>query len=90
MGLRSGRAGTPAARACKAWALPISPPPAQAAALLDMFWGLNGETARPRRAAKRQSPATIRDLPALEAVPWIMMARMGERLGGLWLVAVWG
>jgi len=45
--------------------------------LLDMFCGLKGDTVMPRRTARRQSPATTRDFPALEAVPWIMMARMG-------------
>ena len=39
----------PQARACKAWARPISPPSAVTAALLDMFCGLNGRTVRPRR-----------------------------------------
>ena len=38
------------ARACSAWARPISPPSTVAAALFDMLWGLNGRTARPRRA----------------------------------------
>ena len=42
--------GTPAARACSAWARPISPPSAVTAALLDMFCGLNGRTLRPCRA----------------------------------------
>ena len=40
--------GTPAARACSAWARPISPPSAATAALFDMFCGLNGRTFRPR------------------------------------------
>ena len=40
---------TPQARAWSAWARPISPPSAVTAALLDMFCGLNGRTARPRR-----------------------------------------
>ena len=41
--------GTPQARACSAWALPISPPSAVTAALFDMFCGLKGRTARPQR-----------------------------------------
>ena len=41
--------GTRAARACSAWARPISPPSAVTAALFDMFCGLNGRTRRPRR-----------------------------------------
>ena len=40
--------GTPAARACKAWARPISPPSSATAALFDMFCGLNGRTRMPR------------------------------------------
>ena len=40
---------TQAARACNAWARPISPPSAVTAALLDMFCGLNGRTRKPRR-----------------------------------------
>ena len=40
--------GTPAARACSAWARPISPPSAATAALFDMFCGLNGRTRSPR------------------------------------------
>ena len=39
--------GTRAARACSAWARPISPPSAVTAALFDMFCGLNGRTLRP-------------------------------------------
>jgi len=40
----------PQARACKAWARPISPPSAVTAALFDMFCGLNGRTVSPRLA----------------------------------------
>ena len=36
---------TPQARACSAWARPISPPSAVTAALFDMFCGLKGRTA---------------------------------------------
>ena len=61
--------GTRAARACSAWARPISPPSAVTAALFDMFCGLNGRTARPRCAKARASPATISDLPTSEPVP---------------------
>jgi len=39
----------PQARACNAWARPISPPSAVTAALFDMFCGLNGRTLSPRR-----------------------------------------
>jgi hypothetical protein len=35
---------TPQARACNAWARPISPPSSVTAALFDMFCGLNGRT----------------------------------------------
>ena len=65
---------TPQARACSAWARPISPPSAVTAALFDMFCGLNGRTRRPRRVKARARPATISDLPTWEPVPWIMMA----------------
>src|SRR5580700_10286065 len=68
---------TRAARACRAWARPISPPSAVTAALFDMFCGLNGRTARPRAANARARPATIRDLPTSEPVPWNMSPRAG-------------
>src|SRR3546814_765513 len=64
----------PQARACSAWARPISPPSAVTAALFDMFCGLNGLTARPRRAKARQSPAASSDLPTSDPVPCSMMA----------------
>ena len=38
--------GMRAARACSAWARPISPPSAVTAALFDMFCGLNGRDAK--------------------------------------------
>ena len=66
--------GTPHARACNAWARPISPPSAVTAALLLMFCGLNGRTLSPRRVNARHSPATISDLPTFEPVPWIIRA----------------
>src|SRR5665213_1725271 len=49
----------PQARACSAWARPISPPSAVTAALFDMFCGLNGRTRSPRRAGAGVHPATI-------------------------------
>ncbi len=69
-GFMSADGGSPAARAWRACARPISPPPGHAAALFDMFCGLNGVTARPRRRATRQSPVTTVDLPACEPVAW--------------------
>lgn len=69
--------GRRAARACSAWARPISPPSAVTAALFDMFCGLNGATFSPRKVSARASPATISDLPTSEPVPWNMMARAG-------------
>ena len=69
---------TPQARACSAWARPISPPSAVTAALFDMFCGLNGRTRRPCRVKARHSPATISDLPTSEPVPWNMMAAAGH------------
>src|SRR5438034_6422625 len=71
---------TRAARACSAWARPISPPSLVTAALFDMFCGLNGRTRSPRRVKTRASPATISDLPTSEPVPWIMMARAVTRI----------
>ena len=53
---------------------PISPPSEVAAALFDMFCGLNGRTLKPRRVNARHSPAQIIDLPTFDAVPWLMMA----------------
>ena len=66
---------TPQALACKAWALPISPPSAVTMALFDMFCGLKGRTVRPRRVRARAMPAVSSDLPTLEPVPWNMTAR---------------
>src|SRR5260370_34759534 len=63
---------TPAACAWANWARPISPPVGHTAALLDMFWALNGATRKPRRANKRHSPATSVLLPADDAVPSTM------------------
>ena len=67
-----------AARACTAWARPISPPSTATAALFDMFCGLNGATFNPRRTSARASPATNVDLPALEPVAWIISAGVAE------------
>lgn len=69
----------PAARACNAWARPISPPSAVTAALFDMFCGLKGRTSRPRRVNRRAKPATISDFPTSEPVPWNMTALAGMR-----------
>src|SRR5258708_9901699 len=63
---------TTAACAWANWARPISPPAGHTAALLDMFWALNGATRSPRRANNRHSPATRVLLPADDAVPWTM------------------
>ena len=71
--------GMRAARACSAWARPISPPSAVTAALFDMFCGLNGRTRRPRWVKARARPATIRDLPTSEPVPWNIRAGAGFR-----------
>src|SRR5690349_19692970 len=75
----------PQARACSAWARPISPPSVVTAALFDMFCGLNGRTRLPLRAKARQSPATISDLPTSDPVPWNMMATgfIGSKLDTL-------
>jgi hypothetical protein len=70
-------AATRAARACSAWARPISPPSAVTAALFDMFCGLNGRTLIPRSVKARASPATISDLPTSDPVPWNISARAG-------------
>src|SRR5215472_11341046 len=73
--------GTRAARACSAWARPISPPSAVTAALFDMFCGLNGRTRRPRRVNARASPATSSDLPTSEPVPCSIRAGLRSFLG---------
>src|ERR1700761_4497234 len=72
--------GARAARACNAWARPISPPSAVTAALFDMFCGLNGRTLSPRKVKARARPATISDLPTSEPVPWNISARAGIAL----------
>ncbi len=74
-GFMSVCGSTPAARACKACARPISPPSTVTAALFDMFCGLNGSTRRPRRMAARARPVTMSDLPTSEPAPWIINAR---------------
>src|SRR4051812_27109338 len=68
-GLNRVLGASPAARACMAWARPISPPSTVTAELFDMFCALNGATDRPLRARSRQRPATTIDLPASEVVP---------------------
>ena len=68
-GFMSVEGSSPAARACSAWARPISPPSEQAAALFDMFCGLKGATLIPRRCAMRHRAATRSDLPTSEPVP---------------------
>ncbi len=50
MGLWRASGVTRAARACRYWARPISAPSGVTAALLLMFWALNGATRRPRSA----------------------------------------
>ena len=57
--------GTPQARACSAWARPISPPSAVTAALLLMFCGLNGRTRKPpprERAAEPRHQQRLADV----------------------------
>src|SRR5580693_5257416 len=69
IGLNRTLGARPAARACIAWARPISPPSMVTAELFDMFCALNGATRIPLRASNRQSPATTTDFPASELVP---------------------
>src|SRR5262252_4960592 len=64
-----------AARACSAWARPISPPSTVTAALFDIFCGLNGRTLKPRSVRIRAKPATISDLPTSDPVPWNISVR---------------
>ncbi len=59
----------PQARACIAWARPISPPSIVTTELFDMFWALNGATDTPSRCSRRQIPAVSRLLPASELAP---------------------
>src|ERR1043165_6636696 len=75
-GFMSVCGSTPQARACSAWARPVSPPSAVTAALFDMFCGLNGRTLRPRRVKARARPATSSDLPTSEPVPCSISARV--------------
>src|ERR1700723_130212 len=58
IGLNRTLGARPAARACIAWARPISPPSMVTAELFDMFCALNGATRIPLRASNRQRPAT--------------------------------
>src|SRR5579859_2377845 len=88
MGFMSTVGSTPAACAWANWARPISPPAGHTAALLDMFWALNGATRSPRRANKRHNPATSVLLPADDAVPWTMstgarVSAIGDSRDGL-------
>src|SRR5947209_15490817 len=69
IGLNRTLGASPAARACIAWARPISPPSTVTAELFDMFCALNGATRTPLRASSRHSPATTIDLPASDVVP---------------------
>src|SRR3984893_2230760 len=69
MGVNRMLGASPAARACMAWARPISPPSVVTAELLDMFCALNGATRMPLRANSRHSPATTIDFPASDVVP---------------------
>src|SRR6202021_2054760 len=69
IGLNRTRGAKPAARACIAWARPISPSSTVTAELFDMFCALNGATRIPLRTSNRHSPATTIDLPASDVVP---------------------
>ena len=64
----------PAAMAWTYWARPISKPSAVMAEFSAMFWDLKGATRYPSWAKIRHRPAQSRLFPALEAVPWIIMA----------------
>src|SRR6201996_9248409 len=81
IGLNRTLGSRPAARACIAWARPISPPSTVTAELFDMFCALNGATRIPLRANSRQSPATTTDFPASEVVPATSSAPLTSRQG---------
>src|SRR6201990_1214837 len=81
IGLNRTLGSRPAARACIAWARPISPPSTVTAELFDMFCALNGATRIPLRAKSRQSPATTIDFPASEVVPATSNAPLTSRQG---------
>src|SRR6201996_7180160 len=81
IGLNRTLGAKPAARACIAWARPISPPSTVTAELFDMFCALNGATRIPLRANSRQSPATTTDFPASEVVPATSSAPLTSRQG---------
>ena len=78
MGFISAWGATPAARACTAWARPISAPSGVTQELLDMFWDLKGATFSPRRDRLRHRAAATVLLPAWDEVPSTMMARARE------------
>src|SRR5689334_25276626 len=71
-----------AAAACTAMLRAISPPSAVTAALLLIFWALNGATRIPRRAAIRHSAVTNVLLPTDEAVPRIIGTGAGIWFSG--------
>src|SRR6201996_2177996 len=81
IGLNRTLGARPAARACIAWARPISPPSTVTAELFDMFCALNGATRIPLRANSRQSPATTTDFPAAEVVPATSSPPLTSRQG---------
>src|SRR5450830_695502 len=68
----------PAARACKAWARPISAPSAVTALFKAIFCGLNGATETPRRFNSRHRAATTVLLPASEVVPCTIRVENSE------------
>ena len=74
IGFISTDGSTPAASACTTCARPISSPSFVMNEFRAMFCALNGATRYPSCRNTRQSPAAIRLLPALDIVPWIMIA----------------
>ena len=74
IGFISTDGSTPAASACTTCALPISSPSFVMNDFSAMFCAWNGATRYPSCLNTRQSPAAMRLLPALDIVPWIMIA----------------
>ena len=82
MGFISTTGSRPAAIACIAWAIPISPPSRVTYEFRLMFCDLNGAWEIPRLRRLRQSAVTTVLFPTWDAVPRTMMD-MAHRFDGL-------
>ena len=73
MGFMWTDGGSPAASACSACALPISPPSCATAEFNAMFCALNGATLNPLFLRHLMSAAVRTLFPTCEEVPWSIM-----------------